>query len=265
MRNPLFSLGIVFDRLGILILDRIYNRHPVERLKEQVLLCSFEGICGSGKTTQINNLTCILEESGINVGYFHLPAYGVSKTSRFLKEFYKRSLLFERTHRYLPTLNLFLILVDFWELTHKHDAQLYSMDPPDIILFSRGLLSTYVYNAPIVADFYQSFPKAIERTREYCKYLWKPDVILYFAVSPIAANERIQRTRKIRRHHETLGGLTHSYELFRRIIDTEIKHRVRVIEIDATQPIDKVTTLLLAQIKQVALANSKWYRIASKL
>lgn len=257
------ALGRWFDGLGFRLLDLLYRRYPVTYLQDRTLLCSFEGICGSGKTTQISSVTNVLTQAGVTVGQFHIPAYDVTCISRVLKKFYRHRGCFQYLHRYFPTLNLFLILLDFWELTRRRDKQCQLDHCPEVILFSRGLLSTYVYNAPILARSYDSSTAAIECIRKYGSLFWRPDVIFFFDIAPEKAYERICLTRTTRRYQETPEGLKSSYEMFRTMIDLEIPSGTLLVRVDATRPIEHITRLLLATMHQAATAHCKGRLLAT--
>jgi len=139
----------------------------------------FEGIDGSGKTTQMHRAAETLRARGLSVVELVEPTKG-----RFGRQI--RMLSREGGRRASPELELELFIRDRMEDVEQNIRP--ALDRGDIVLLDRYFYSTMAYQGALGLD-----PEAIRRRNEAFAPL--PDMVLYFRVGVDEALRRIERQR----------------------------------------------------------------------
>jgi len=212
---------------------------------------SFEGVCGSGKTTQITKCRDALEADGYQVTAAELPSYGVTPTALLLNALNRDPNWFDAVEQDLPWLNPALITLDYLEYTRT------IADSTDVVLFSRGLLSTYIYNYPAISRVLANHAETVRwLDRLLCKFP-VPSLILYFALPLREASRRIAaRSAGTLRRREAMPGLEETAVCYERLLESERFREVPVLRVDATLPVEAVHEHVLSVIKHLIRRNT---------
>ncbi len=155
----------------------------------------FEGIDGSGKSTQMKLLAKKLEEKGIKTRLTLEPTYG---------------LVGDTLHRILsgkikadPKVTAALFVADRLDhLTNQEDGVLKSLDAGETVICDRYYFSSYAYQSTEVPSEW------VIDANKLCAQTLRPDVTLFIDISPQVAMERILSNRESIEIYETEEKLT---------------------------------------------------------
>ena len=208
-------------------------------------IVSFEGLPGSGKSTQINQLKSQLKQNKIKTAYFELPTN--STFGDYLHFSYSNVQYYQKLRRLEPEMNLIFLLFDLYyglkEIIRKK---------PDIILMSRGLLSTYYYNYDLFYSKTQSHHKslinAFRKLSTILKYFYKPNKIYFLAIDPQIAYERIKNRNKNQfRKMDQLNHLKKDKVILETLIFF-LKDSVNIQTLRGELPLKKTTDIIIDDI-----------------
>ena len=159
-----------------------------ENFVSPIPLFSFEGLPGSGKTTQIKRVADFLKDNYGKVAFIDLPTE--NGVGSILKSAYKSSYDWNVLRKKVPWLNPVLLSVDL-----KFALKKAANDNAICALMSRGILSTYYYNI----DAFEGDnldAKWIEMEKYMVSFPY-PQAIFFLEVSPeIARNRVLKRNRE---------------------------------------------------------------------
>lgn len=202
-------------------------------------LFSFEGLPGAGKTTQIE-LTAQALEKTMGAGscaYIEIPT--ASGVGRVLKAAYSNPENWEVLRRELPWLNPLFLTVNLLRALQQAERE-----GCRFALMSRGLLSTYYYNA----DAYEPPEKALEYIQQDLKSFPMPSAVFFLELSPEEAHRRVQkRARGQLRVMDTVEAMRRDRQIFENYIAL-LPPSVPVYRIDASQTPEQVTACIQAEI-----------------
>ena len=177
----------------------------------------FEGIDGSGKSTQMELLAESLRKRGIKVRLTLEPTYG---------------LVGETLHRILsgeikadPKVTAALFVADRLDhITNPKDGILKSLEEGETVLCDRYYFSSYAYQSTEVPGEW------VVGANKLCVGTLKPDATVFIDISPQTAMNRIIANRDTLEIYETEEKLTRIrksyFDAFDRMKDTE---RVEII------------------------------------
>ena len=187
--------------------------------KDQGRLIDFEGIDGSGKTTQAKMIFDHLSALGISVRLLREPTTGKYGTVI-------RDLLSGRIPRRSPEEELDLFIKDREENVSKNIQP--ALENKEVVLLDRYYYSTIAYQGALGID--------VEKIRDQNEsFAPKPDLVLIFLVSVEKALSRIRAVRENGTdNYEKETFLRKVDEIFRSFKDPEIKY------IDSERPLNEV-------------------------
>ncbi|MBE7023566.1 MAG: dTMP kinase [Clostridia bacterium] len=172
----------------------------------------FEGIDGSGKSTQMKLLAERLEKKGIKTRLTLEPTYG---------------LVGETLHNILsgkikadPKVTAALFVADRLDhITNENDGVLKSLEAGETVICDRYYFSSYAYQSTEVPSEW------VVEANKLCADSLRPDVTIFVDISPQVAMERILTNRDTVEIYETEEKLTKVREAyfaaFEKMKDTE--------------------------------------------
>ncbi|MBQ7096585.1 MAG: dTMP kinase [Clostridia bacterium] len=155
----------------------------------------FEGIDGSGKSTQMKLLAKKLEEKGIKTRLTLEPTYGL--VGGTLHDILSGKIKAD------PKVTAALFVADRLDhLTNAEDGVLKSLEEGETVICDRYYFSSYAYQSTEVSSEW-----VVEANR-LCAETLRPDVTLFVDISPKTAMERILANRDTIEIYETEEKLT---------------------------------------------------------
>lgn len=185
---------------------------------KQGILIVFEGIDGSGKTTQAEILLDKLQERGVDAVYFQEPTRG--KWGRLIKE---KALIADSLS---PQEELDLFQKDRRDNVEKNLKP--ALKKRKVVILDRYYFSTMAYQGARGID-----PERIRKTNE--KFAVKPHLVFILDVEASKALQRIADRRRKDKLFEREDYLIHVREIFRSIKGDNIIH------IDGLRPIHVIS------------------------
>lgn len=147
-----------------------------------MLIC-FDGLSGSGKTTQLNNLKSYLTQQGKKVNEISLPTNS-TYYGKILKLLYSDDKSFRKLCDDLPSLNQVLISHDLKESYYKG-----MKEGCDISLMTRGIVATHaLYEKHYISKYGDDNNKYIKNDLDNFII---PNVIIYLDCNPKVVKDRI--------------------------------------------------------------------------
>ena len=177
----------------------------------------FEGIDGSGKSTQMKLLEKKLEERGIKTRLTLEPTYGL--VGGTLHNILSGKIKAE------PKVTAALFVADRLDhLTNSEDGVLKSLENGEIVICDRYYFSSYAYQSTEVPSEW------VVEANKLCAETLKPDVTLFVDISPQTAMERILSNSDSVEIYETEEKLTKVREAYFAAFEkmlSELAERVR--------------------------------------
>ncbi len=155
----------------------------------------FEGIDGSGKSTQMKLLAKKLEEKGIKTRLTLEPTYGL--VGGTLHDILSGKIKAD------PKVTAALFVADRLDhLTNDEDGVLKSLDAGETVICDRYYFSSYAYQSTEVPSEW------VIEANKLCADTLKPDVTIFIDILPQVAMERILANRDTVEIYETEEKLT---------------------------------------------------------
>ena len=170
-------------------------------MKERPLFIVFEGLDGSGKTTQIKLLKEKFETSGLKVTDTHEPTDG--PVGMMI-----RNVMRGRIQMDQPSLAALFLADRLDHINNPIDGMKARMEEGFNIICSRYYFSNYAFQSEFVP------PEWLVQCNSLCKTYLKPDLIFYLDVDPAECNERISKSRVNIEIYENLEKLVKTHTQF---------------------------------------------------
>lgn len=197
----------------------------------------FEGIDGSGKSTQIQNVSRLLAERGVNVYTTFEPTDGpVGKLIR--------QMLTGKVKVDQRTIASLFAADRTDHLTHEINGMKKKVDQGEIVLCDRYYFSSYAYHAQHV-----DLEWVIQANALNARML-RPDVTVFIDVDPAVCFERIQKSRSDLEMYEKIDIMTKVRQNYFNAFD-RLKDEENVVIIDGNFLPEKVEKSIIDAIIQI--------------
>lgn len=205
-------------------------------MAKQGVLIVFEGIDGSGKSTQAQRSFYRLESLGLPLSFFREPTDSIY--GRVI-----RKILSGKVTRRSPEEELYLFLRDREEDVAQNIRP--ALGRGEIVLLDRYYYSTMAYQGSMGIDI-----EIIRAQNE--RFSPRPDLALVFLVSVEKGLARIRKERPEQiDHYEKEDFLDHVDRVFRSLKDPQIRH------VDSEKPLNEVSANV-DRIIDLFLAENGW-------
>ena len=197
----------------------------------------FEGIDGSGKSTQIKLLAKRLKESGISCRETFEPTYGlVGKTLHdILSGKIKRD----------PKVTAALFVADRLDhLLNQDDGVVESIEKGETVLCDRYYFSSYAYQSVDVPRDWVVMANAM------AKAVLKPDATIFIDIPADVAMERITKNRETTELYETKEKLENVRKGYLSAFEL-VKDEERIFVVDGTKSIEEIAK----EIEEIVLGK----------
>ena len=155
----------------------------------------FEGIDGSGKSTQMKLLSKKLEEKGVKTRLTLEPTYGL--VGGILHDILSGKIKAD------PKVTAALFVADRLDhITSAEDGVLKTLDAGEMVICDRYYFSSYAYQSTEVPSQW------VVEANKLCADALRPDVTIFIDISPQTAMERITANRDNVELYETEEKLT---------------------------------------------------------
>ena len=170
-------------------------------MKEHPLFIVFEGLDGSGKTTQIKLLKEKFKSSGLKVTDTHEPTDG--PVGMMIRNVMRRRIQMDQ-----PTLAALFLADRLDHINNPMDGMKTRLEQGFNIICSRYYFSNYAFQSEFVPVDW------LAECNSLCKNYLKPDLIFYLDVDPAVCNERINTGRVNVEIYENLEKLVKTHTQF---------------------------------------------------
>ena len=179
------------------------------------LFIAFEGIDGSGKSTQVKLLADKLESNGLKVYTTCEPTTG--PIGRMIRDIFNNRM--EGDHRTIAA----LFAADRLEhLLNRTDGILKKLEEGFTVIIDRYYFSSYAYHS-----VHMPMDWVIEINRLSAELL-RPDINIYIDISPEVSMQRIAKDRSSTEIYETLENQKNVYAKYNEAFDRE-KTREKIV------------------------------------
>ena len=202
------------------------------------LFIAFEGIDGSGKSTQVRQLAAFLESRGHRVYTTCEPTD--NPIGRMIRD--KFSHRMEADQRVIAAL---FVADRLHHLLNLQDGIMKKLQEGYTVITDRYYFSSYAYHAAHDIDMNW----VIEANRLSANLL-KPNFHLFLEITPEKSMERILKGRTEIEMYETLDNQKQVYKQYHKAFEL-LKDAENVISIDADQSPEKVTLDMIRQVQKV--------------
>jgi dTMP kinase len=191
------------------------------------LFIAFEGIDGSGKSTQVKLLAEKLTEKGHKIYTTHEPTSG--PVGKMIRDIFNHRM--ESDQRTIAA----LFVADRLEhLLNKTDGILKRLAEGYTVITDRYYFSSYAYHSVHV-----DMDWVIALNREATKLL-RPDLTIYIDISPEVSMQRIQKGRESVEMYETLENQKQVYAMYEKAFELEKDHEM-VFRVNGDQSAEKIS------------------------
>jgi dTMP kinase len=191
------------------------------------LFLAFEGIDGSGKSTQVKKLASKLTEEGHRVFTTCEPTTG--PIGKMIRDIFSHRM--EGDQRTIAA----LFAADRLEhLLNKKDGILKKLEEGYTVITDRYYFSSYAYHS--VHDIDMNW---VIEANKLSAQLLRPDLNIYIDISPEISMNRIKNERDSVEMYETLENQKNVYAKYAEAFELE-KGREKIISINGNQPADQL-------------------------
>lgn len=189
---------------------------------EKNLFIAFEGIDGSGKSTQVKMLAGYLQSRGHKVYSTYEPTD--SRIGRMIRDIFNHRE--EGDQRVIAA----LFAADrLNHLLHSEDGILHKLKEGYTVITDRYYLSSYAYHSVYVPMEW------VINLNSMSKDLLKPDITFYIDIDPVSSMERLTNSRASVEMYETLSHQQKVYEKYREAIEKTGKDE-NIIMVEGISP-----------------------------
>lgn len=206
--------------------------------KKEGLLIAFEGIDGTGKSTQVNLLKELLEELDITVRIYKEPTEKTKAGKKIRSSYVEKRASVEQ--------ELAWFIEDReWNVSERIMP---SLEKGEVVFLDRYFFSTACYQGVRKNGDWESI---LELNR---KKFPEPDLTIIFDLKPEIARERILSNRSKSNTFEGLEYLTKVRNLFLEIYNTDKKGTYLLI--NSNLAIAEITSMIFIKIYELLKKNS---------
>ncbi|MCB0660362.1 MAG: dTMP kinase [Saprospiraceae bacterium] len=200
-------------------------------------LIVFEGIDGSGKSTQIKNIAHQLEHDGFKVITTAEPT--TNPIGKTIRQIFSGKL--EGDQHVIAA----LFAADRLDhIFHSEYGMLHLLDKGYIILCDRYYLSSLAYHSVHVPY------KWVLQLNTVAMQTLKPDMHIFIDISPDESMQRIHHRNDQKELYETLENLQAVYHLYQHIV-VDFKDTENIVVVDGTASKESVFDTILNHIKSI--------------
>lgn len=197
---------------------------------------TFEGIDGSGKTTQINKLYKKLIDQNIKIHITSEP------TNNFIGKIIQ-DIIINKKEVNQHTISALFLADRLEHILNPKYGMLYYLKSNISIICDRYYFSSYAYNSINVNQ------KWIIDCNQKCKELLKPDLIIFFDISLQESLVRIEKRKKNNEYDRNINNLIRVQKNYLKILDS-FKNEENILFINANQNKEAVFLDLWKGIKK---------------
>jgi len=198
---------------------------------------AFEGIDGSGKSTQVKLLKEKLENAGLKVYVTCEPTD--SPMGKMIRDMFNHRI--EADHRTIAAL---FVADRLHHLLNKTDGILKMLEEGYTVITDRYYFSSYAYQSPHIDQDW------VIKANSLSAGLLRPDLNIYIDISPEISIERLNKGRSSIEIYETLENLQNVRDKYLEIIDL-LKNEEKVLTIDGNHSAD-------------IIGNDIWNKVSSQ-
>jgi dTMP kinase len=203
---------------------------------------AFEGIDGSGKSTQVKLLKDKLEQAGLKVYTTCEPTD--SPMGKMIRDVFSRRM--EADHRTIAAL---FVADRLDHLLNKTNGILKMLNEGYTVITDRYYLSSYAYQSP-----YMDLNWVIE-ANSLSAGLLRPDLNIYIDITPEISIERLNKGRTTIEIYETLENLENVRNKYFEIFDL-LKDEEKVSQINGDQSHEAISQQIWGSIKKELLVET---------
>lgn len=197
---------------------------------------AFEGIDGSGKSTQIHLLSQRLRQEGHSVYQTFEPTD--SPIGRLIRNVFAHKM--KADHRTIAGL---FVADRLHHLLEPEEGVLSQLNRGNHVLMDRYLFSSYAYQGA-----HTDLEWVIEANAESARLL-VPDLYVYLDITPEVSLERLRSGREELELFETLENLKKVYGMYMKILERFGKEQ-EILVVDGNQPVEIISEIIWKRVKE---------------
>jgi len=205
------------------------------------LFIAFEGIDGSGKSTQVKLLTNSLKEAGHNVYSTFEPTD--SPIGSVIRSIFNHRI--EADHRVIAGL---FVADRLDHLLNKTNGILKKLQEGYTVITDRYYFSSYAYHGT-----HMSLDWVIE-ANSLSADLLRPDLNIYIDISPVISMERIMNGRSSIELYETIENLTNVRNKYMEAIE-QLKFKENIFMTDGNRSSELIATDIWKEVSQIMVTS----------
>lgn len=208
----------------------------MESMKRKNKFIAFEGIDGSGKSTQISLLAQRLQKEGHAVYQTFEPTDG--PIGRMIRDVFAHKM--QADHRTIAGL---FVADRLHHLLEPDEGVLHQLEQGNHVLMDRYLFSSYAYQGAHV-----DLEWVISANAESARLLL-PDLYIYIDISPQVALERLREGREELELFETLENLRKVHTIYMKILK-RFGEEQEILIVDGNQPADDLAEIIWVEVQK---------------
>jgi dTMP kinase len=205
-------------------------------MKENFFI-AFEGLDGSGKSTQVKLLANKLKENGLNVYTTAEPTE--SRIGAIIKDIFRHKM--EADHRTIAAL---YVADRLDHLTNKTDGVLKKLEEGYIVVTDRYYFSSYAYHGT-----HMDMDWVID-ANSLSANLLQPDLNIYIDISPEISIKRLNNGRSSMELYETIDNLKRVREKYFEAFD-KLKGKEKVFITNGDRPEEEISNDIWKEISKI--------------